>query len=112
MASNRDELKAALLARAEAAIEQLLKDERLHERMTLSEIEAVVGPPEATFRQAALEEVIALQTSSAKTCPLCGGALANKGKRPKQVVTVRGETTIERTYYHCQRCEQGYFPPR
>jgi YgiT-type zinc finger domain-containing protein len=111
MATKRDELKAALMARAEAAIEHMLKDERLHERMTRSEIEAVVGPPEAAFRQAALEEIIGLQKSSAKTCPLCGGGLENKGKRPKQVVSLRGETTVERTYYHCQDCGQGYFPP-
>jgi YgiT-type zinc finger domain-containing protein len=112
MATRRDELKAKLLAKSEAAIDELLKDERLHERMTMSEIEQVVGAPEAAFRQAALEEIIALQMTSSKVCPLCGGTLENKGKRPKQVVTRRGETRIERTYYQCQHCGRGYFPPR
>lgn len=111
MASSRDELKAKLLAKAEAAIDKLLHDERLHERMTMREIERVVGQPEAAFRQAALEEIIALQQPTPTTCRLCGGNLENKGKRGKQVVTLRGETTIERTYYRCQHGGQGYFPP-
>jgi uncharacterized protein with PIN domain len=111
MPTSRKELKAKLLARAEAAIDEMLGDERLHEQMTLSEIEQVVGQSEAEFRQAALEEIIALQQETPTTCPLCGGKLENKGKRRKQVVSLRGEVEIERTYYQCQSCKQGYFPP-
>ena len=112
MATNRDDLKAKLLAQAEAAIEQMLSDERLSEAMTMSEIEGLVGASEADFRQRALEEIIAIQQENAKTCPLCGSSLRNKGKRKKRVVTLRGESEIERTYYHCETCQQGYFPPR
>ena len=112
MPTNRDDLKAKLLAQAEAAIEQMLSDERLSEAMTMSEIEALVGASEADFRQRALEEIIAIQQENAKTCPLCGSSLRNKGKRKKRVVTLRGASEIERTYYHCETCQQGYFPPR
>jgi uncharacterized protein with PIN domain len=112
MPNNREEMKAKLLARAEAAIDDLLKDERLHEEMSLTEIEQLVGQPEADFRQAALEEIIAIQQESSKSCPMCGGKLRNKGKRSKQMVTLRGETEIERTYYQCENCHKGYFPPR
>lgn len=112
MSSNRDELKAKLLAQAEAAIDRLLSDERLNEHMTLSDIEAVVGGSEADFRQRALEEIIAMQQDSPRTCPLCGEGLRNKGKRTKRVVTLRGETDVERSYYRCERCQKGYFPPR
>jgi len=112
MPTNRDDLKAKLLAQAEAAIDKMLSDERLSEQMTLSEIEAVVGESEADFRQRALEEIIATQQANAKSCPLCGGALRNKGKRKRRVVTLRGESEIERTYYHCETCQKGYFPPR
>lgn len=73
MPSNREEVKAKLLARAEAAIDALLQDERLHEKMTLSEIEQVIGGSEADFRQGALEEIIAMQQDSQRSCPLCGG---------------------------------------
>jgi hypothetical protein len=34
MSSSRDELKARWLARAEATLDALLQDERLHEKMT------------------------------------------------------------------------------
>jgi NADH pyrophosphatase NudC (nudix superfamily) len=112
MPTDRDKLKAKLLAQAEAAIDKMLSDERLSEQMTLSEIEAVVGESEADFRQCALEEIIATQQANAKTCPLCGNSLRNKGKRKKRVVTLRGESEIERTYYHCETCQNGYFPPR
>jgi hypothetical protein len=111
MANSREELKAKLLARAEAAIDEMQQDKRLHEKMTLSEIEQVVAGSEADFRQAALEEVIAIQQDTPSTCRLCGGKLENKGKRSKQVVSLRGETTIERTSYQCQQGGQGYFPP-
>jgi uncharacterized protein with PIN domain len=112
MPTSREDMKAKLLARAEAAIEALLSDKRLHEKMTLSEIEQIVGGSEADFRQGALEEIIALQQETPTTCPLCGGKLENKGKRRKQVVSLRGEATIERSYYQCQSCQRGYFPPR
>lgn len=102
MPSNREELKAKLLARAEATIDELLEDERLHESMSLSEIEQLVGQPEADFRQAVLEEMLAIQQETAKSCPKCGGKLRNKGKRSKQMVMVRGETKIERRYYQCE----------
>lgn len=111
MSLNKDELKAKLLAKAEAAIDQLMMDERLHEQMTLSDIERLTGEPEATFRQAVLEELMDVQEEPATTCPECGGKLRNKGKRGKTVVTVRGEAKVERNYYQCQQCGTGHFPP-
>lgn len=112
MSTNRDDLKAKLLAQAEAAIDKMLCDERLNERMTLSDIEAVVGGSAADFRQGTLEEMIAMQQESAKQCPLCGSPLRNKGKHKKRLVTLRGETDVERNYYQCESCRTGYFPPR
>lgn len=112
MPTDRDDLKARLLAQAEAAIDQMLSDERLSEAMTMSAIEALVGETEADFRQRALEAIVAIQQENAKTCPRCGSSLRNKGKRKKRVVTLRGESELERTYYHCETCQQGYFPPR
>lgn len=111
MDEKRVAVKARLMAKAEAAIDKLLADERVSEAMTLSSIEAVVGKSETDFRHAALEEIIAMQRSSAKTCPLCGGKLLNKGKQQRRVVSLRGEVTLERTYYECQGCRKGYFPP-
>jgi hypothetical protein len=78
--------------------------------MTMSGIEAVVGKGESDFRQAALEEIIAMQKTDAKTCPPCGTTLLNKGKQQRQVVSLRGEVRLERTYYECQDAEKAIFP--
>jgi uncharacterized protein with PIN domain len=112
MSSKREDLKAKLLAQAEAAMDRRLSDERLSEAMTLRDSEAVIGVSEKDFRQGTLEEIITIQPEKPTTCPLCGGKLRNKGKHKKRVVTLGGETDVERTYYHCEGCGKGYFPPR
>jgi len=112
MVAQRDELKAKLLAQAEAAIDRMLSDERLSEQMTLSDIEAVVGVSETEFRERVMGEMVGMQQAGAAACPRCGGRLRNKGKRSKRVVTVRGEAGIERNYYYCATCHAGHFPPR
>jgi hypothetical protein len=43
MSSKKEDLKAKLLAQAEASIEKMLSDERLSEHMSLSDIEEVIG---------------------------------------------------------------------
>lgn len=111
MSNQKDDLRAKLLAQAETAIDKMLSDERLNEEMTLSDIEAVIGISEADFRQGALEELVAIQHESLKACAVCGGKLRNKGKRKKRVVTLRGETDVERCYYQCAACGKGFFPP-
>jgi uncharacterized protein with PIN domain len=80
--------------------------------MTLSEIEDVIGDLENDFRQRVLREVMDEQEEQAMTCPDCGGQLRNKGKHSKRLVTMRGETDIERNYYQCEACGKGIFPPR
>ena len=112
MSNKKDELKAKLLAQAEASIEQMLKDERLSEKMTLTDIEEVIGELETDFRQRVLKEVIGEQEDVSRCCPDCGGNLRHKGKRRKRVVTLRGEADMERIYYQCEACGTGIFPPR
>jgi hypothetical protein len=108
------ELKARLMAEAEAAIEKLLAERVAPSRASLADIERV-----ALNAGQQLEEVFAttLAAESAlelppwPTCPTCGQKLANKGKRKRRVVTRAGELEIERTYYYCPACRRGLFPP-
>jgi uncharacterized protein with PIN domain len=44
-------------------------------------------------------------------CPECGGSLQNKGKKKRQVLHREGEVRLERNYYYCPACKQGFFPP-
>lgn len=112
MPNKKDDLKAKLRAEAEASIEKMLSDERVSQQMTITEIEAVIGELEMDFRQRVLQEVIGEQEEQSPSCPDCGGKLRNKGKRSKRLVTLRGETDVERSYYQCTDCGKGIFPPR
>ncbi len=109
---NKEELASILLAKAEASIAEVLKDERLSDHMTLSAIEKVVGDGGDSFRQSVLEEIAKVQHHTPTSCSECGGKLRNKGKRRKQVVTSQGDLTLDRTYYQCETCRTGHFPPR
>jgi hypothetical protein len=37
--------------------------------------------------------------------------MKTKGKRRRRIVTEAGEIELERLYYHCAACGQGFFPP-
>lgn len=112
MSSQKDELKAKLLEEAKASIEKMMSDERVSDEMTLTEIEDVIGDLETDFRKRVLTEVTGEQQNKTTCCPDCGGKLRNKGKHSKRLVTLRGETDLERSYYQCEDCGKGIFPPR
>lgn len=46
---------------------------------------------------------------SPKACA-CGAAARYAGRRPKKIVTMLGEVELERPYYHCRRCGEGFAP--
>ena len=43
-------------------------------------------------------------------CPDCGGQLIYKGRPKRGVGRLEGETELERAYYYCAQCEDGFFP--
>jgi YgiT-type zinc finger domain-containing protein len=43
-------------------------------------------------------------------CPTCGEKARYKGKRRRQVVHKEGVSTLERPYYSCPHCGEGFFP--
>ena len=113
MPTAKEELKAHLLAQAEAAIEAMLQDSKVNPQMSLSEMEKSVGELGDKLEQDIMQVLVnRSQATEAKLCPSCGGKLRNKGKRPKRLVTVRGEIEVKRDYYVCVDCNTGYFPPR
>ena len=40
----------------------------------------------------------------------CGGTAVYRGRRAKTFVTVVGEITLERAYYYCHECGNGFYP--
>jgi hypothetical protein len=50
------------------------------------------------------------EPSEARQPCACGGQARCAGKRPKTIVTMLGEVVVERPYYHCSRCGNGFAP--
>ena len=40
----------------------------------------------------------------------CGGEARSAGRRPKTFTTALGPLTLERAWYHCERCHNGFSP--
>lgn len=110
--SNPEDLKKQLQARAYEAIEKLLEQKAGRRDLSMSEMEDIVGEFELEVRQSLLQEMVAdAQETKSGVCETCGGKLRYKGRKSKQVVTLRGEVVVERDYYQCETCGTGYFPP-
>ena len=115
MPAKNAELQARLEAKAKAAIEELLVQQKDPAQRTLSDIEQTVRVAGQALEQALTAELAAESAAQVEAdwpgCPECGGRLKAKGKRPKRLVTETGEVEVEREYYHCAACGVGIFPP-
>jgi len=115
MKRTRTELKAELLAHAEANIEEFLDWLEDSPTPTLTQIEDSV----LRFRQQMGREMAetAIQTQDTVTvapgpkCPTCGQEMESKSKKGKQITARVGDVKFKRTYYYCPRCRKGFFPP-
>jgi uncharacterized protein with PIN domain len=113
MSRDEAELEAQLVAQARTAIAKMLAQKAGRRDLSMTEMENLVGELEIDLRQTVMQALVEEgQTQEEGLCPTCGGQLRYKGKRRKQVVTVRGEVTVDRDYYVCRACSAGYFPPR
>jgi NADH pyrophosphatase NudC (nudix superfamily) len=113
--THRDpELVARLEVAAKAAIAKALAESPLPAEATLEDIERAALAAGTQIQQAIAAELA--QESAAvlpdwPSCPQCGQKMKTKGKRRRRLVTQAGEVEIERLYYHCRACGQGFFPP-
>jgi hypothetical protein len=60
-----------------------------------------------------LEQALALTGNGYQGCSrgcACGGRQRFVNHRPRRVVTLLGELTVRRAYYHCRRCGDGAVP--
>ena len=115
MKQSREQKKAELMTRIESAVDELLDWEEQHERPTLTQIEDIVLALRKQIGEEMANEVLA--RVSGKTvvpgpaCPKCGREMRYKGEREKQIESRAGEVELERSYYACEECEEGIFPP-
>lgn len=112
MASTSDDLEKRLQKRVQGSLQKLLEQKAGRRDLSMSEMEDLVGDFEVEVRQALMQEIVVdAQADHRGLCEAWSGRLRYKGKKPKQVVTLRGEVKVERDYYQCATCGKGYFPP-
>ncbi|MGQ0601968.1 MAG: hypothetical protein ACT4QE_09765 [Anaerolineales bacterium] len=103
-----------MLAKAEAAIAELLASRKRPSEVRLADIEQSVLRARQQIEQALTAELVAESaagvTEDWPNCPTCGRRIKVKGKRQRTVVLETGEVTVERAYYHCAACQTGVFP--
>ena len=115
MSTSREDLKAQVLAQAEAAIDEMLAQKKAPAVASLADIEQVARHAgekiEEAITTALLQESGAELAATWPTWPTCGRRLLAKGKRRRRVVTETGEVEVVRASYYCRHCQKGIFPP-
>lgn len=115
MSTTKEEKRARLLAKAEAAIETYLAWEETHPAPALVEIEELALKLRKEFGQALAQ--MALESQPVQTpvpgpaCPECGQEMRYKGQKTTHVESRTGPLKVARGYYHCPVCQAGFFPP-
>ena len=115
MYKKRSERKAVLMAKAEALVDEMLAWDEETEAPNLGQIETEILRLRQEFGQVLLNDVAnhqdAVQPVPGPKCARCGKEMHYKDQKGKTVVSLGGETKIERGYYHCPSCQGGIFPP-
>ena len=115
MRRSSEELKAELMAEAEAAIDELLGWQEDTAAPTLTQIEEVVLKLRKRLGERMTEVVVedqeAVRPVPGPACETCGREMHYKGMKEVTVEGRMGRAKLERGYYYCDRCKSGLFPP-
>jgi len=107
------ESKEEMVERLTRQFRELLEKKLPDEPGTLEEIERVTEEIGTEIKREIEDECLGWHGSgylgSQVTCG-CGGVRKFKNYYPKRVVSLCGETTVTRSYYHCSSCGRGYVP--
>jgi YgiT-type zinc finger domain-containing protein len=95
----------------QASLQQWRQD---HPRATLREIEEAVDRHLVQLRTDLVEQVAHQgQGQTRPTCPTCGAAMQQVGRRERTVTTAQDAVlTLRGAGYRCPACGAGLFPPR
>jgi Uncharacterised protein family (UPF0236) len=100
---------------------QWLQEDAQSPAQTLDQIEELALKLREQAAQIALEEMqkeqeekesseeTSLAFESKLPCPKCQRNARYKGVLPRHFVTLAGEITVNRAYYHCKKCKEGFF---
>jgi hypothetical protein len=115
MNRSREARKARWLKKAEAVYDELMEWEERTEKPTLTQIEGVVLELRKRLSEEMAQDVIEAQEAKRPVpgprCAHCGREMHYKGQKKVEPQTWVGELRIERGYYYCPECRDGFFPP-
>lgn len=114
MQKSREQLKAELMGKMEEAVERMLDWQESGKGHTFREIEdevlAIGQKVKEELAGAAIGQEEKRQPVEAPDCPVCGMKMTDKGLRTRQVQGRIGKVKLERSYYTCPECGEGFFP--
>src|SRR5262245_46696851 len=107
--------KARLQAEFEGMWEELWQWREAHPEATMDEIVRQVTPRRRTL-MGDLVVQLAKQAGSGGNvkglvCEQCGEGLEDKGEPKREGRHLEGGGELSRTYFYCDRCTAGLFPP-
>jgi len=115
MKKSKKQLKANFLKDAEQIFDELMAWDDVIVEPNMREIEMKVLEMRKRLGEDLAKGIIARQEkrqpAEVQICDQCGEQMENKGLKRKGTESMVGEIELEREYYYCAKCKQGYFPP-
>jgi hypothetical protein len=109
-----EEMKWALMAKAEMAIDELLGKMPAADSITLSDMEELALLTGRSVEEEVLSSLLGRSQAAEQRAGVqsaeCGGLMQRKGLRRRRVMSQAGESELERAYYYCEGCGRGLFP--
>jgi hypothetical protein len=115
----QEELKKAMKARLEEAVEELAYWKKAKKGYSFDAIESkvlevghrIMRDMIGVMIQDEKEEEQRERTKPEPACTSCGRPMRYKGEKSKGVMSKVGQIDIHRDHYHCPHCKAGIFPP-
>jgi uncharacterized protein with PIN domain len=115
MKTSQEKLKAEFLAEAEVLFDRLMAWDDQTTEPNMTQIEEVVLQLREQLGEQLAQALMARQEkrqpAEKMRCPQCQGVAEAKGQKGNRVESRLGSLQLERSYYYCPRCQQGFFPP-
>ena len=116
MKYTREQMRVLLLHGAEDSIDRLMDWHERTSAPTLSQIEdelvVLRGELSQHMAEIVLEGQEVRRPAQKMACPLCQAEVQDKGLKKVVIESRVGLLEIERVYYYCPQCREGFFPPR
>lgn len=114
MPLDKEALKARLLGRYAAQLDVMFEQLEGDGQQHLTAIEEQALKLRQEVGQAITEELVmnaGQKQDPDVACPECQQDMRYKGRKKRWMKTRTGDVQVERSYYYCEPCRTGHFPP-